>query len=308
MHHIAKRIIEMNTLRSKVYLILKKRFTITSKGAWCNELHKLRAEVFGEDYQSILFPIKLYMIVSEPSFDQEIFWVNDGKSFAINRDLYERQIMDLLFNQTKFKSLQNLLYKYSFETESASNICECPVHLSYKFSVYSHPYFIQGRQDLLPKIKISDQATIPSKCNTSDKTSDEHFLSTLELMCRRDRIGSFYDLPDEIAIANKSLLSRKDSEMSVDTFCCHIHTTGIKTPDTGTDETDCSLVSDEHFLSTLELMCRRDLIGSFHDLLDEIAIANKPLLSRKDSEMSLDTFCCHIHATGIKTPDTGTDY
>lgn len=130
----------MKTIQTQVNDLLKKRYIITPK-VWHVELDKLRSEFFGKDDQS-LFPTKMHIIASERSLNQEVFWVNDGTSIAIDRNLYERRII-------------NLLHLYDFKRELSGNVFRRDV--DHKYIVYSQPDFVRGRQDLSYKIKIGQQ-------------------------------------------------------------------------------------------------------------------------------------------------------
>ena len=177
-------------IRSKVDNLLRTRFTITQK-AWREELHKVRSEVFGKNYQSALFPVKLHKITSNEYLDQEIFWLSDGKSFAIHRELYERRMMGIFFNQTTRRSAHRLLEKYGFQTHIVAEHQEIPPNSAIQYNVYSHPYFIRGREDLACKI------TMDQESNAVSYDIDDGILNSIDSWSK-NRNYSFSNLMEEV--------------------------------------------------------------------------------------------------------------
>jgi hypothetical protein len=77
--------------------------------------------VFGPNHERLSSLIKLHILASDSSFNSDIFWTDDGKSFAIDRVAYQRNIMNVFYDQSKFKSLQNLLSRYRFKAVQTIN-------------------------------------------------------------------------------------------------------------------------------------------------------------------------------------------
>jgi hypothetical protein len=181
----------MKTIRAQVDALLRSRFTVTDT-FWNNKIDKIRLEVLGNDCISASFPVKLHKITSEPSLDQEIFWLSDGETFAIDRELYERRIMGVFFDQTTIRSMQNLLRKYGFKTELGVCLDEFIPSIANKYMVYSHPFFVKGRQDLLFNIKIIQQS------NDVHQEAKREVSGSLGLLNKKNSNDSFCDLIEDV--------------------------------------------------------------------------------------------------------------
>jgi hypothetical protein len=222
-------------IRSKVDNLLRTRFTITQK-AWRQELHKVRSEVFGKNYQSALFPVKLHKITSDEYLDQEIFWLSDGESFAIHRELYERRIMGIFFDQTTRRSTQRILEKYGFERQFVLDYEEIPPYSAIQYNVYSHPYFIRAREDLAYKI------TMDHESNAVSSDIDNGVLS---------RNYSFSNLMEDVFGKEKGATAGSVSTVSTDSFQCLIDASGIE--DLPGSDMDCSSVGSSLHGVVLEM-------------------------------------------------------
>jgi hypothetical protein len=108
-----------------------------------------------------------------------MWWIEGGKAFAINRDGYKKHIMNVFFDEHKFRSLQTLLHKYGFRRvhsvpESRKNI---PVQ---DIIIYEHDLFVEGDYDLsmqISRVKTSSSPVFPSTViisNTSVVSSESH--------------------------------------------------------------------------------------------------------------------------------------
>lgn len=226
----------MKTIGAQIDTLIKTRNTFNNQ-AWYGKLHNLRSNVFGEDFECALFPVKLHKITSEASLNQEIFWLKDGKSFAIDRELYQRRIMGILFNQTTIRSLQNQLRKYGFKTELVVGYEEFPPEIAFKYSVYSHPLFIQGRLDLSCRIKIEQQSNAEPAADKIERVPRNNFGMQPDWNGRKD---SFGDLIKEVDGQKERAILRSISTVSMDSFQHFIDASGIQ--DTQIDSTDCSIV------------------------------------------------------------------
>jgi hypothetical protein len=74
----------------------------------------IRSHVLGPNYERLSSLTKLHILASDSSFDPEIFWMDDGKSFAINRVGYKHKIMNVLFTRAS----SNLFRIYCLVTDS----------------------------------------------------------------------------------------------------------------------------------------------------------------------------------------------
>jgi hypothetical protein len=112
---------------------------------------RLRREIFGLDHRSLPFPIKLHRLASCDALRPDIFWWEDGKAVAIDRRGYQKRIMGTFFDQHRFKSFQNLIKRYGFQTiQSRYDSVR-----GEDIIVYSHEFFLQGEEDMAKKIVLS---------------------------------------------------------------------------------------------------------------------------------------------------------
>ena len=82
------------------------------------QIESQRCQVWGRDYSRLLFPVKLHMLLSSRQYARDLWWTDEGKSFAVNREGYKRHIMSVFFDEHKYRSFQTLLHKYGFHTKS----------------------------------------------------------------------------------------------------------------------------------------------------------------------------------------------
>jgi hypothetical protein len=108
----------------------------------------IRSLVFGPNHKRLSPLTKLHILASDSSFNSDIFWTDDGKSFAIDRVGYQRNIMNVFFD--KFKSLQNLLSRYRFKAVQTIN--DFTGGTTHEFIIYSHPLFTRGHLDIVSSL------------------------------------------------------------------------------------------------------------------------------------------------------------
>ncbi|KAL9180833.1 hypothetical protein ACHAXT_011286 [Thalassiosira profunda] len=108
---------------------------------WKEAMEKLRLEVFGSNHKALPFLAKLHMLASCEPLDKDIFWMDDGASFAIDKDGYTTNIMSVFFNQSKLTSFQNRLSAYKFKMQPS--VGQFPDDVAHKFLVYRHPSFVR---------------------------------------------------------------------------------------------------------------------------------------------------------------------
>ena len=82
------------------------------------QIESQRCQVWGRDYSRLPFPVKLHMLLSCRQYARDLWWTDEGKSFAVNREGYKRHIMSIFFDEHKYRSFQTLLHKYGFHTKS----------------------------------------------------------------------------------------------------------------------------------------------------------------------------------------------
>jgi len=112
----------------------------------------IRSRVFGPDHEILSSLAKLHRLANHPSFNSVISWTDDGKSFVINRIEYQRRIMNVFFEQNKFKSFQNLLSRYRFKTMRTMN-----GGTAHEYIIYSHPLFTRGHLDIVAMAKLTNR-------------------------------------------------------------------------------------------------------------------------------------------------------
>ena len=110
----------------------------------------IRSSVFGPEHDRLPPLAKLHILANDSSFDSVISWTDDGKSFAINRVEYQRRIMNVFFEQNKFKSFQNMLSRYRFKTVRTINGGTAQENI-----IYSHPLFTRGYLDIVAIMKLT---------------------------------------------------------------------------------------------------------------------------------------------------------
>jgi hypothetical protein len=97
-----------------------------------------RIKVWGPGYHKLPFPVLLHALLSSGKFTADLWWVQGGKAFAINREGYKKHIMSVFFDEHKFRSLQTILHKYGFRRVRAI-FDGCTDVL-----IYQHDLFVEG--------------------------------------------------------------------------------------------------------------------------------------------------------------------
>lgn len=129
---------------------------------------RLRCEIFGWDHRALPFPIKLHRLASCDALTTDICWVEQGKAVAVDRRGYQKRIMRTFFDQNRFKSFQNLIKRYGFQT----------IHSAYDSSrgediiVYSHVFFLRGEEELAKRIVLSSHQASPGLVNHPQQILD----------------------------------------------------------------------------------------------------------------------------------------
>ncbi|KAL9188429.1 hypothetical protein ACHAXT_006807 [Thalassiosira profunda] len=134
-------------VRARVSALVERRPAVPDQG-WKDDAEEFRLDFFGSNHKSLSLLAKLHAVVSCEHV-REVFWLDDGKSFAINRDGYKDNIMSVFFDHNRIKSLLNRLSDNNFEL--GRSMGRFPDHVAHKFLVYSHPSFIpEGLLDSMP--------------------------------------------------------------------------------------------------------------------------------------------------------------
>jgi hypothetical protein len=117
----------------------------------------IRSHVFGPNHERLSSLAKLHFLACNPSFNSDIFWTDDGKSIAINRVGYQRNIMNVFFDQSKFKSFQNLLSRYRFKTVRTINDYTGSTSTAVEVIIYYHPLFTREHVDIAAMMQLTDR-------------------------------------------------------------------------------------------------------------------------------------------------------
>ena len=136
----------MVDFRAQLHALLQRRRVEDSR-SWDRAAEEFRVRFYGQYHHYVIpFPVKLHKIVSCADLD-DMFWLEDGRSFAIDREGYKKNLMSVFFRQNKFTSLQSNMSRYGFarELDSFDGLV---------FVVYSHPsgHFVQEDPDQSIKI------------------------------------------------------------------------------------------------------------------------------------------------------------
>ena len=128
----------------------------------------IRSSVFGPNHEWLSSLAKLHILANDPSFNSIISWTDHGKSFMINRYEYQRRVMNVFFEQKKFKSFQNFLSRYRFKTVRTIN-----GGTTNEYITYSHRLFTRDYLDIVAMMKLMAQSkmiSMRSKTRLNDKT------------------------------------------------------------------------------------------------------------------------------------------
>jgi hypothetical protein len=102
--------------------------------------------VTAED-KHITFPFRLHRLLEDAptlGFDAIVSWMPSGKAFKVhNTKLFEKEIMNRFFNQTRYKSFLRQLNLYGFHREATGT----------SKGSYSRDFFVQGKASLCAFIR-----------------------------------------------------------------------------------------------------------------------------------------------------------
>ena len=131
--------------------------TVSSTATRAQLFASIRSHVFGPNHERLSSLAKLHILASNPSFNSDIFWTDDGKSIAINRAGYQRNIMNVFFDQSKFKSFQNMLSRYRFKTVRTFNDYTGSTGTAVEVIIYYHPLFAREHLDIAAMMQLTDR-------------------------------------------------------------------------------------------------------------------------------------------------------
>jgi hypothetical protein len=79
-------------------------------------------------------------------FSTDLWWTDGGSSFAIDRQGFKEHIMNVFFDEHKFRSFQTLLHKYGFH--SVHSVKKNKNTTAADVIVYRHEMFVQDDMEL----------------------------------------------------------------------------------------------------------------------------------------------------------------
>ena len=101
-------------------------------------IEALRSLVWGPDYKKLPFPVKLHKLLSYDPISSDLWWTDGGRSFAVDRQGFKHHVMNVFFDEHKFRSFQTLLHKYGFRSVQSINNTVADI------IVYRHKLFVQN--------------------------------------------------------------------------------------------------------------------------------------------------------------------
>lgn len=110
------------------------------------QIESKRCQVWGRDYRSLLFPVKLHMLLSSRQYAYDLWWTDEGRSFAVNREGFKRHVMSVLFDEHKYRSFQTILHKYGFHTKATITSIQTDI------IIYEHELFREDDFDLCKRM------------------------------------------------------------------------------------------------------------------------------------------------------------
>mmetsp|Transcript_37801 Transcript_37801/g.58544 ORF Transcript_37801/g.58544 Transcript_37801/m.58544 type:complete len:200 (+) Transcript_37801:1-600(+) len=137
------------------------------------------------------FVQKTFTFVSDPRYDS-VTWTNNGESFAItNPEKFQKQVLPRYFKHANISSFVRQLNTYGFKKAYPE---------SYEFA---HPFFLQGRKDLLPTVRRK-----PRGKSTSSNLGSNNMLNLLDSLVKRQNQSHqlLTTLSHEIADAKEDIL------------------------------------------------------------------------------------------------------
>ena len=192
----------MVDVRAQLHALLQERLGMTQE-AWRTAAENFRVRFYGANHRRLSFPEKLHKVVSSADLYPDVFWSDDGRSFAINRDGYQRHIMFVFFNQNQLTSFQSLISRYHFTTELSRDMLggfPAAAERAQEFIFYSHPSFVREHHHLSSMIRprksarkggheSNDAAAQAQQAENTDMTMDQEvslFINTVDVSLALD--------------------------------------------------------------------------------------------------------------------------
>ena len=98
------------------------------------------------------FPHILYKLLEDETVPQAMWWLDGGKEFAINSDLFPKQVLDVYMNGTKFASWIRRLHKMGFSRQTRTLKKVYGGQIPHHAIAFRHENFQKNRPELLDKI------------------------------------------------------------------------------------------------------------------------------------------------------------
>ena len=99
------------------------------------------------------FLVKLFEIVNNPLTQDVVTWTKEGDGFAIKQPKqFSNSILPQYFKHDNFSSFIRQLNMYDFHKTKVKGSHE---------QIFKHPFFLQGKKNLLPQIKRKSNSNHP---------------------------------------------------------------------------------------------------------------------------------------------------
>lgn len=112
--------------------------------------------------EGVTFPERLMELVMNETDKQALWWMPEGKSFAIDSKKFTKTILAKNFQGSKFESFTRKLARWGFKRLSSPDI---PPHTF----VFEHPYFQRSQPELAKEISGSKKKTPPPPASGDDQ-------------------------------------------------------------------------------------------------------------------------------------------
>ena len=99
------------------------------------------------------FLVKLFEIVNNPLTEDIVTWTEEGDGFVIRLPKqFSDKILPQYFKHDNFSSFIRQLNMFDFHKSKVKGSNE---------QIFKHPYFLQGKKNLLPQIKRKSNSSHP---------------------------------------------------------------------------------------------------------------------------------------------------
>lgn len=145
-----------NSSADTTSLALRKLSNGNKKSAAASKQHKRNASG-AQKNRPPTFVSKLWSMINDPSNNEYIHWMDDGKSFQVTgREQFEAKILPKYFKHKNFSSFVRQLNMYGWH--KVQDISSGTMNNTEEKWQFQSPNFIRGREDLLDNIQRNKSA------------------------------------------------------------------------------------------------------------------------------------------------------